>query len=253
MRLRFVLLTTLFLAGPLSAAPAAEFHKSVPLDATGSLSIDSHNGSVSVSTWNQPNTTIDARIEPAEFGGDDEDVQKTRIRVTGSGAAVHVETDYTDVPSHSSWFGFGTTRSLPLVHYIVRMPAGAHLEIEVHNATVKTDGLTAEVRIRAHNGGVTVRNQSGGANVETHNGDVRVEFARFANASRIETHNGSIDVSVPPDARLSVRTDSHRGRLSSDLPLALRASGEDASGTLNGGGPELRFVSHNGELHLGRR
>lgn len=157
-------------------AQTREFHTVTQIDAGGRLSIDSHNGTVSVSTWNQPNVAIDARIERAEFGDDPEDVEKTNVVVTGGGSEVRVRSDYSAVPAHSFWFGFGAMHDLPLVHYTIRMPATARLSVSVHNATVKADGLRNDVEIEAHNGGIDLTNLGGGTHIETHNGNIRLDF-----------------------------------------------------------------------------
>ena len=231
-----------------------EFHKTLPLATSGAVSLSSHNGSVSVVAWNQPSVSIDARIEEPEFEGRAEDVRNTDVKVTSSGSAVNIETDYSRVETHYWLFGLGQTRSLPPVHYVIHMPADARLRIEVHNAKVKAAGLAGAVNVETHNGDVALTALSGGASVETHNGDVDLDFARVAAASRIQTHNGEARVSVPADARISLSADGHRRNpVSSELPVAVRTSSGSWNASLNGGGTELRFTTHNGTLRLRRR
>lgn len=250
----FTLAITLLAPFAIAASATKEFHKVVPLDANGRVSLDSHNGTVSIMAWDQARVSIDARIGPADFGGEAEDVQNTNVKVSGGGASLRIESDYSAVENHSWLFGFGTTRSLPPVDYTIRVPATSQLEIEVHNASVKVDGLRNAVEARTHNGSVDMKNLAGGATVETHNGSVRLAFSQFSVPARVETHNGSCDVIVPAATRMSVRTDSHRSDpLSSDLPMIVKAGSMGQSASINGGGPELRFSTHNGSLHLAKR
>ncbi|MGZ7033535.1 MAG: hypothetical protein ACXVIJ_16350, partial [Thermoanaerobaculia bacterium] len=103
--MRKITLVLLLLAiAPMTMAAERRIHKLMPLDANGRVLIGTHNGSITVTTWNQPNVDIDAQIVPAEWS-DDEDVQRTDVKITGSGSSLHIESDYTNVPSHSSWFG----------------------------------------------------------------------------------------------------------------------------------------------------
>jgi hypothetical protein len=252
-RLLTALSLTLFATGLAHGAQSRDFHAVTPIDAGGRLLIDSHNGSVSVSTWNQPSVAIDARIEQADFGGDPEDVEKTKVVVNGGGSEVRVESDYSAVPSHSFWFDFGSTHSLPLVHYTIRMPATARLRVSVHNATVRADGLKNDVEIETHNGGIDVTNLGGGARVETHNGNIRLDFSRYSAPSRVQTHNGSITVNLPADTRLSLTADGHSLKPTTQLPMSIQSTGSDFHAELNGGGPELRVTTHHGSLLLNRR
>jgi hypothetical protein len=252
-RLLTALSLALLAAGLAHVAQAKDFHTVTPIDASGRLLIDSHNGTVSVTTWNQPNVAVDARVEQGDFGGDPEDVEKTKVVVRGAGSEVRVESDYSAVQSHSFWLDFGSTHSLPLVHYTIRMPATARLRVSVHNATVRADGLKNDVEIETHNGGIDVTNLGGSARVETHNGNIRLDFAHYSAPSSIQTHNGSITVNLPADTRLSLTADGHSLKPTTQLPMSIQSTGSDFRGALNGGGPELRVTTHHGSLLLSRR
>lgn len=252
MRATAAAILTIVLLAPAAMAKSKDFHSVVPLGANGHVSVDSHNGSVNVMPWNQPNVGIDARIEPADRSDYPEDVDKTNVRVTRSGGDVRIESDYDAVTGHISLFGFN--RTLPLVHYTIHVPATAQLDVDVHNASIKVSGLRSDVSLQTHNGSIDVADLDGSARVETHNGSVRVLFANFARPSRVETHNGSVDVVVPATSRMTVKLRAHRSDpLSTDLPMTIKASGSTTMAAINGGGPQLDFVTHNGSLHLGKR
>src|SRR5436309_11683817 len=103
MRKLLVSLILMLVAAVSSAASDKRVHKTVSLDPNGSVSIDTHNGSIVVTTWNQPTVDVTARIEPGEFGSDDS-VQKTEVKVTGTGSRVRIESDYTGVSMTWKWF-----------------------------------------------------------------------------------------------------------------------------------------------------
>jgi hypothetical protein len=242
----------------LAVAPATiaygadkRIHKVVPLDANGRVSINTHNGSVTIVTWNQPNVDIDAVVEPADSEYP-EDVQRTNVRVTGSGGSVRIESDYTDVPAHGTWFGIN--RNLPPIRYTISMPAAATLDISGHNASVRVSGLRGDLDVESHNGRVEVGDHDGSADIETHNGSVTVGFRRFAKSSRIETHNGSVEVRVPKDSRFHVEAHGHHLGFDSEFGVVTtRMNRSQYTGDVNGGGPELRFEAHNGTIRLRKR
>ncbi len=250
---KVTILFSLILAIATIAAAATEkrVHKTASLDRNGRLSIETHNGTVVVTTWNQPTVDVVARIEPGEFATA-EDVEKTEVKVSGSGSSVRIESDYAGVSSHFFWFGIA--RELPLIHYTISMPATAGLDIDDHNAKVRVTGLHNDLRVNSHNGSVEAADLDGAATIETHNGDIRIGFSRFAKSSRFETHNGSIEVRLPAGARFHVNASGHHMGVDSDFPTTITQSPREGRyvGDVNGGGPELRVSTHNGSLRLKR-
>jgi DUF4097 and DUF4098 domain-containing protein YvlB len=243
-----VMFSLLLLVAMSAAAAEKRVHKTVPIAANGSVSIDTHNGTVTVTTWNQPSVDVSARIEPGENAGDDE-VRLTEIRVTGSGENVRIESDYSEVPTRFVFLG--VSRDLPLVHYTISMPASARLTVEAHNSAVRVSGLRNDVRINTHNGNVDLAGIDGGASIETHNGNVHVAFSRLVSVSSIETHNGGIDLSLPAQSRFRINASGHHLGLNSDFPATVRSMDRSRYiGEVNGGGPELRITTHNGSLKL---
>src|SRR5262245_27395198 len=172
MRKASVMLCLLLIAAAASAADK-KVHKTVSLAPNGNVSIETHNGTIVVTTWNQTSVDVSARIEPGQWGTT-EDVEKTDVKVTGSGSSVRVESDYSEVPTHFSWMGI--SHNLPLIHYTISVPATARLSINDHNASVHVTGLRNDLRVSSHNGPVVVADLDGAADIETHNGDVRIAY-----------------------------------------------------------------------------
>jgi DUF4097 and DUF4098 domain-containing protein YvlB len=247
MRRTALIVSLLLVATLANAATEKRVHKTAAVPANGSVSIDTHNGTVVVTTWNQPEVDVQARIEPAEFGSSD-DVDKTEIKVTESAGDVRIESNYDAVPTHLTWFG--VTRNLPLVHYTIQMPATARLAIDDHNSNVKVSGVQNDVRVTSHNGSVDIANLGGAAEIETHNGDITVAFNRFDRNSSFETHNGGIDIRLPQSARFRVNASGHHMDVDSDFATVVSKSGSSYRGDVNGGGPELKVSTHNGSLRL---
>lgn len=255
MRTKHVLLLSALLSLFATVAFAADrrVHQTVNLDQNGRFELVAHNGSITVTTWNQPRVEIDARIEPGEWGYE-EDVDKVDIRISGSGRSVRVETNYDKVGYHTSgWLFVSSNRSLPPVHYTISLPAGAAVDIEEHNASVRVSGLTADVRVSGHNGRIDVLDHAGAADITAHNGDIRVAFTRFGKASEIETHNGSIEVRMPGDSRFDIDASGHHMGVDSDFPVVAKSLSRGTYvGNVNGGGTPLRISTHNGSVRLRR-
>ncbi len=245
---RLLVSISIFLVATIAAASERKIHRTAQLDLTGNLSIDTHNGSITVTTWNQPAVDVMARIEPADFGKD-EDVQKTDVKVTGSSGSVRIESDYSDVPTRLTWFG--VQRDLPQIHYTISMPATARLDVDAHNARIRVTGLRGDLKVNTHNGDIDVADFDGGASIESHNGDVHIGYRSFTKSARVETHNGGIDFKLPAQARFHVDARGHHMDMSSDFPITVGSMRDSRYvGDVNGGGPELRVSTHNGALKL---
>jgi len=245
---RLLVSLLIFLVATIAAASERRLHRTAQLDPTGSLAIDTHNGSITVTTWNQATVDVSARIVPSEFGRD-EDIEKTDVKITGSGTRVRIESDYSDVPTRFTWLG--VQRELPLIHYTISMPATARLSVDAHNASIHVTGLRNDLRINTHNGDIDVREFDGAAAIESHNGDVRIAYRNFTKPARIETHNGGMEFTLPAQARFHLNANGHHMDMSSDFPMTLGSSGYSRYvGDVNGGGPELRVSTHNGSLKL---
>jgi len=258
-----VVLGALFCAaGIVQAADTKEVHRTVALDKTGRVSIETYKGSVNVSTWDRPEVKIDAVIEPdwsdADRDSDQrEKVAATEIRISGSGSSVSVQSDYDPVRRiHHHLFsifeGFGT---LPFVRYTIQMPATARLEIEDHKSDIVVAGLKADLRLHTYKGTGRVTGLDGAARVETYKGDVRVEFARYSQPSRFETHKGEIEVRLPKDSHFELDADgTRRGDIQSDFEMTTTHRGHfrslRATGAVNGGGPTLHMTTYKGTLRV---
>lgn len=238
----------LLLCSTTAFAADRRIHRSLDLTASGRLSLSSHNGTITITTWNRPTVDIDARIEDV---GNADDVNAVQVEIEGGGNSVRVETNYDRIPERYSWFGID--RELPPVHYTISVPATSALEITDHNADVRITGMQGDVRVSAHNGSVELVDQGGAANIDAHNATIRAAFTRFDRNSSFETHNGEITLRLPSAARFNVNASGHHLDFESDFPVtAHRFARDEYVGGVNGGGPELRISTHNGGVRLRR-
>lgn len=237
-----------------------EVDKTVPLDADGRLLIDNHKGSINVSTWDRPEAEIHVRIEP---GGDsrreEEWVQQTEIRIDSSPDRVHIETDYDHLDK--SVFSFWDSGSSPYVHYSIKMPRTARLDIEDHKSDITVAGLDSELRLDTHKGEVEIKKQHGPVILETHKGYVRVEFAEFTEDSDFDTHKGEIEITLPKQSKFDLQVDlNSRAELNTDFQanVSLNKLFQSRDNDdhmefrteVNGGGPRLLLSSHKGYFRL---
>lgn len=254
-----VLLLSLTAVAAGAFGQSREVRRTFDLDRDGRVIIDTFKGSIDVQTWDQPRVEIVAKIEADPQGDDQEDrVERTKVRIYGSDRLVEIESDYSDADYHEGgFFGFffgGGTIVLPYVHYDLKMPRGARLDIEDHKSEIRIRTLEGDLTLATHKGHAVIDRFSGGARIETHKGDVRVDFASLTRPSNLETYRGEIEVFVPAGSSFRVGGElGEDARLDSEFAMVTHSFGDEEriSADINGGdGPEIWIESYKGTIRL---
>lgn len=143
--------------------------------------------------------------------------------------------------------------------FVVRVPAGVHVDLRTVNGGVRLDNVGGEVRATSTNGGVkgTVAAASL-IEARTTNGGVELSMSgALADGGevRLTSVNGGVRLAVPSDTRADVSARCVNGRINvNDLTLA--AEGEQTrrrvQGTINGGGARIELQTTNGGVTIGR-
>jgi DUF4097 and DUF4098 domain-containing protein YvlB len=133
------------------------------------------------------------------------------------------------------------------------------------------------VTIDAMNGHINVQDASGPVVAHSMNGKITASLAQLsaAKASSFSSMNGSIEVTLPADlkARLKMKTD--HGEIYTDFDvkvdtaagstplvsdgraksggMALPPTDRTLYGTINGGGPEMQFITYNGRIVIRKK
>ena len=115
----FPLLLSLFLlVGMLPTtttyAQAQRISDTVSLDADGSVSIDNHEGSITVTTWDRDAVQYEVEIDAPE--GSDQ-LRNTTIDVNHTSRSLHLATEQRDQGDDSRWFSWNNGGDIPNVHY----------------------------------------------------------------------------------------------------------------------------------------
>jgi hypothetical protein len=227
-----------------------DVNKTVALNGNGSLEIETHKGSIRVSTWDRAEVDIQARIEMEPGSSmDRRRFDATEVRIDSSSDSVHIKTYYPD----SSWCCDDDGND-PEVRYTIRMPKTARLTIRDHRSDTEVVGLQGALDLTTHRGTAHVHGLGGALHVETHRGDIQVDFSSFTANSSITTYRGTIDLSMPKSSRFDLQADLGRhGGIDTDFAVMMNTighSGGSKHGTVNGGGPSLHIKAERGEIRL---
>ncbi|MBT5874089.1 MAG: hypothetical protein HOH43_11780, partial [Candidatus Latescibacteria bacterium] len=131
--------------GPSQAQGSKEVVRSVALRSGGRVSIETFKGSVTVSAWDKSEVEIRAIVEPdGRSRIREEAVEYTEILIDDSPGSVFIESDYGGVQRNlggDDGWGDGNSVTLPFVHYTIRIPKDARLNIDDHKSEISIDGL----------------------------------------------------------------------------------------------------------------
>src|SRR6516164_3743613 len=91
-------------------------------------------------------------------------------------------------------------------------------------------------------------------NALTTNGGIRVSMgsAKWNGELHLKTTNGSVDVTLPASAEFKLDATTTNGEIQADFPITVQGSvhSKELSGTVGGGGRELRLATTNGTIKL---
>jgi hypothetical protein len=139
------------------------------------------------------------------------------------------------------------------INFDVQVPRGVRLHAMTTNGGVHCLKLDSVVQAETTNGDVEV-STSEWASARTTNGGVRVSMGNAKWSGELEeaTTNGSVDVTLPASAEFKVDAATTNGGISTDFPISVqgRFNSKELSGTVGGGGRELKVATTNGGIEL---
>jgi hypothetical protein len=261
----------LFLTGCLSAVTVAQDRTTsgtVALDADGTVTVDNHEGAITIDTWDRNEVRYEAVVRP-ERGADHPEA--TIVEVDRSDDRFTLRTEYDDSKGDGGGlFGWGGSQNIMPVHYTLTVPGTARIEIDDHESEIEIRNGQADLSIDTHEGPITVEMHAGdveidthesdvtmrsitgdleidrhegrlevdglngGLELDTHEGDARIAFATLTRDVSIDSHEGTFALTVPSGAGFDLSTDfDDDADLDADFDLAPYRVGDDEDDEVN--------------------
>ncbi len=234
-------LLALLTALPAQAEVTQEFHKTVPLSANGSVSVNNVNGNVEITGWERNEVQIDA----IKSAGDQQRLDNLRIEVNAGSNSVDIETKF---PEH-------VNNNPGSVRYTLHVPQNATIDkINLVNGSLVARKLTGELNASLVNGKVLASDLTGEADLATVNGTIDATYNSLKDVRKIKLKsvNGSVNLTLPPSPNAEVEASVVNGSITTDFPLTVKGHfvGKSMSGTLGSGGVHIELNNVNGSIHL---
>ncbi|HLX45335.1 MAG TPA: DUF4097 family beta strand repeat-containing protein [Bryobacteraceae bacterium] len=166
----------------------------------------------------------------------------------------------------------GITRSADLT---IQVPQQTSLKVRTMNGgAIVIENVSGEIDAQNMNGPVTITNVEGTVLANSMNGRVVVSLNRVTpnKTMSFSTMNGTIDVTLPADVKATLKMKTDNGEIYTDFDVKVdgshpptvednRKSGgkyrvkidKAMYGTINGGGPEMQFVTYNGNILIHKK
>ncbi|MBN2207319.1 MAG: DUF4097 family beta strand repeat protein [Candidatus Aminicenantes bacterium] len=188
-----------------------------------------------------------------------------RIPAGGSGLTIEEEDNVVSIQTEGWKLAYDLT---------IQAPFNSSLKLETTNdGDILVENISGELEIENVNGSIHLVGVTGSVVTSTVNGEIQVTLLKAApgKAMSFTTMNGDIDVTLPADAKATVKAKSERGDIYTDFDLALRKvepKAEEARkesgryrvsferpvvGDIGGGGPEFSFSTFNGDIYLRKK
>jgi len=222
-----------------------DFHYSFSLKPNGRLTVESFNGSIEISGWDQ--NTVD--ISGTKYGSTQARADELRIETANTPDSVTVRAVR---PSER--------HSNQGARFVVKIPRSALLDrISTSNGAIRTMDGAGPARLRTSNGSIRVQNLAGsvdaqtsnasvdlidvegdaiahtsnghihaegvrgGLDAKTSNARVNARIARADRSIRVETSNGGVELALPDGISSDLRVATSNGAITARLPESAKA------------------------------
>jgi hypothetical protein len=157
----------------------------------------------------------------------------------------------------------------------VTVPSQITLKLRTVNGNkLQIDGITGDIEAENTNGSISITNCSGSVLASSTNGKVLVTLDRVTSGKEMSfsSMNGNVDVTLPADTKANLKMRTDNGEIWSDFDVKLTGSNpptvednrknggryrvkvdKSVVGSINGGGPEMRFQTFNGSVYIRKK
>jgi DUF4097 and DUF4098 domain-containing protein YvlB len=252
-----------------------DFHYNYPLKSGGRVEVESFNGGIEISPWDQD--TVD--ISGTRYARSRDAIADVKINIDHTTDMVSIRTSRP------------TTRNGNYgARFVIKVPRNAVLDrITTSNGAIRASDGAGPGRFRTSNGAIHVISFKGEVNAETSNGTLEltdvegpvtghtsngairgkglhgaldlttsngsVDLAFIGTpvpAIRARTSNSSITLRLPGDVNARLSANTSNGSISSDFEMMVRGevSRHRMDGTLGSGGPLIDLQTSNGAIRI---
>ena len=224
-----------------------DFHYTYPLKSGGRLSVETFNGSVEVSGWDQETVDISgSKSGPTQEAADalkvaiDNSPDSVSIRVTrpsdrrgNTGArfvikiprAAYVDRIFTSNGAIRTEDGSGPSRLRTSNAEIRVHSLRGSLDAQTSNGSIELIDIDGDAKAHTSNGHIRTEGLRGGLEADTSNGSINARLAQVpaGRPVRLETSNSSVELSLPANFANDIRVSTSNSSITLHMPYQVNA------------------------------
>jgi DUF4097 and DUF4098 domain-containing protein YvlB len=222
-----------------------DFHYSFPLKPNGRLTVESFNGSIEISGWDQDSVDISGtKYGPTQERADDLKIEtgntpdsvsvraiRPSERRNNQGARFVIKIPRstlldritTSNGSIRTLDGAGPARLRSSNGSIRVEDLRGSVDAQTSNAAVDLIGVEGDVVAHSSNGHIHAEGLRGGFDASTSNASVKAEITRASRPVRVETNNGSVELALAAEISGDVRVNTSNAGITVRLPSSTNA------------------------------
>ncbi len=238
------------------------------------LDVDEVNGSIAIVADNGNTIRVDG--EKIIRGVDASEVDRGKREVVldvnekDGTAQLYVNGPFRDNGHASESHGFHdhSDRQYEVTYnFTIHVPRAIGVRLRTINGEVKAEQTTGKFDIHTINGNISMTDIAGSGKADTLNGGTTVTFRENPKAdSYFKSFNGKVDVTFQPSLSAELRLKTFNGHAYTDFDVTALASAPGTAERKDGrfvyrsnefhslragsGGPELKFETFNGDIHI---
>ena len=229
-----------------------EFHRSFPLAANGTVSLENFAGTIRITTWERNEIKIDA----VKSAYQKERLAEADINIDHNSDVIRIKTKYAN--ENLSWNDDESRRynNPASVSYTLTVPRNARLDkIELLNGAAEIEGVMGGIKASSVNAGFTLRGIAGSVDISTVNGRLEaiLEAQNEASSVTLSSVNGQMVLTAAANADVQFTAHTVNGEIKNDFGLEVnRTVGSYLTGRLGRGSARIELSNVNGGITVKR-
>ncbi len=212
-----------------------DFHSSYPMKGGGRLTVETFNGAVDISGWDQD--TVD--ISGTKYGPSQQEADNLKVEIENGADGVSIRVPRpTDRRNNQ---GARLTIKIPrnaVLDRVTTSNSSIHLEdgagpahlrtsngaihvsnfhgelgTETSNGPIELERVDGDVRAHTSNGHIRAERINGSVEAESRNGGVNIDVTSTDKSIRIDTSNNSVELTLPPKFSSSVHAQTNNSSI----------------------------------------
>jgi hypothetical protein len=253
----------------------------------GTVEVDLNDGSITVRGYEGKDVIVEARwremllkkedrglpaaLEEAEL--DEEELAKKKAQADKSKGMkmLQVESTGLTVEEEENVVRVEVDEGKRAVDLVIQVPFSTSLRLDSSDGDMTVERVDGEIEVDGSDGSITLNNVSGPVVADSSDGGIKAVFGKVTPGKPMSfsTMEGDIDITLPLDAKVSLKLKSEEGKVFTDFDFTLtptqqksvqderkegggyRASFEKVSmGLINGGGVEIQLTTYEGDIYI---